>query len=107
MIVDHYLKGDTLVAVLHGELDHHQAAAAGPQLDRLMQSSGAQHLCVDLSHVAFMDSSGIGVLLGRYRRLHRQGGRVTLIHPTAAVDRMLSLSGIESIIPIQRGGLES
>jgi len=105
-MLSHTLHGETLVVTLTGDLDHHTAADTAPQLDRLILHSGALHLILDLSDVTFMDSSGIGVILGRYRRLHRMGGRVTLRRPTPAVDRMLALSGIESIIPVRRDRLD-
>ena len=65
--------GTVLHAALSGELDHHSAAAVRQALDAAMED-GVRELVLDLSGVSFMDSSGIGVILGRYRILRARGG---------------------------------
>ncbi len=69
-------KGDTALVSLSGELDHHGAAAVLDKLKACAEDGAVSTLVVDMSKVTFMDSSGIGALLGRYRTMaeKRQNG---------------------------------
>lgn len=86
-----------LTIKITGELDHHSAEKMRNQIDRKILSSKAKEITFDLSETTFMDSSGIGVLLGRYklfalRKLYISGA-------TGSVDRVLRLSGVYSLMP--------
>ena len=74
----------TLAAYLSGEIDHHAAQTLRREID-------AQ---VDFSGVTFMDSSGVGLILGRGRHVSALGGRLTVQNPPRAVRRMLDLAHI-------------
>ena len=87
---------------LEGELDHHSADVMREKLDREILSSGADTVIFDLSGLTFMDSSGIGVLLGRYKLFATRKLYVT--GASGSVARLLKLSGIESLMPEYRGG---
>lgn len=89
----------TLVVRVHGEFDMAGADRFRSAVDPLLQSGDIAHLCVDLGGVSFVDSSGIGALLGRYRRLSARGGSMSLVGAPAAVQGMLDLSGILRVIP--------
>lgn len=69
MEIIYEMTGNTLTAQLMGELDHHTAAKVRSEIDDTMDSYGAKNLIFDFSKVTFMDSAGIGVVLGRYKRL--------------------------------------
>ena len=69
MEIIYEMTGDTLTAQLMGELDHHAAAKVRSEIDDTMDSYGAKNLIFDFGKVTFMDSAGIGVVLGRYKRL--------------------------------------
>lgn len=69
MEIIYEMTGNTLTAQLMGELDHHAAAKVRSEIDDTMDSYGAKNLIFDFSKVTFMDSAGIGVVLGRYKRL--------------------------------------
>ena len=75
--------GKTLTALLSGEIDHHWAAA--PAI-----------LILDFSAVTFMDSSGIGLILGRHKLVSAMGGVVVVQKAPKDIKRMLSIAGIES-----------
>ena len=66
-------RGRELRVVLSGELDHHNAAIIREEVDRELDGS-VKLLTLDMSGITFMDSSGIGVVLGRYRRMSESGG---------------------------------
>ena len=80
---------DILIANLEGELDHHCAADVRTCIDKAMDSFRARHLILDFKRVTFMDSAGIGVVMGRYNRVHEKGGRV-LVSSAASPCRVRS-----------------
>ena len=94
------LKSGVMTASLRGELDHHTAGALREEIDSTAQKVKPTLLRLDFSEVPFMDSSGIGVVLGRYRLLCLRGGSVALMHLTPQVRRIYDLSGMAQIIPV-------
>ena len=89
----------TLYASLCGELDESCAARVRQQLDTLLQSPDIGKVVLDLSGVSFMDSTGIGMLIGRYKSLKAREIPLLLASPSSVVDKLLSLSGIYEIMP--------
>ena len=67
-------QGRTLVAAFSGELDQHTAEQVRDELDAILEDDGIKRIEFDLKSVTFMDSAGIGVLLGRYKKLAARGG---------------------------------
>ena len=90
--------GDILIADLFGELDHHTAAKVRSSIDEMMQVYGSRNLIFDFSRVDFMDSAGIGVILGRYRKLQPDGGRVAIAACGQKIRSILNMAGVFSII---------
>ncbi|HUW65188.1 MAG TPA: anti-sigma F factor antagonist [Spirochaetia bacterium] len=91
-------KGCSLVARLTGEMDLQVADHLRSALDSAMGEKGTRYLVLDLSGVSFIDSSGLGVILGRYRRLAQSGGRVSLVGLSPPVKNVLELSGLLRIM---------
>ena len=89
---------DTLFALLNCEIDHHSAKAIRESIDDAMKTSGARKLVMDFSGVGFMDSSGIGMMIGRYKTMVRRGGSVAVRPGGRQVDRLMELSGLYQII---------
>lgn len=89
---------NVLVARLLGELDHHAAAQVRGDIDRALESHALKNLVFDFEKVTYMDSSGIGVVLGRYRRLSENGGRVAIAACTKSVRTILNMAGIFSLM---------
>lgn len=87
-----------LIAQLDGELDHHTAKTVRDEVDKTIDSFFLQHLIFDFENVTFMDSSGIGVIIGRYNKIHDINGRVAVINCNKYVDKIFSVSGLYSII---------
>ena len=84
--------GKTLTALLSGEIDHHWAAILREKIDE----RAAAILILDFSAVTFMDSSGIGLILGRHKLISAMGGVVVVQKAPKDIKRMLSIAGIES-----------
>jgi len=90
--------GAAMVVRLGGEIDHHHAAKVRETIDKTMINSAAQHLILDFSEVTFMDSSGIGVVLGRYKKVKAAGGLVVIVSCSEQIRNILNMAGIFSII---------
>ncbi len=101
-MLEHARQRDTLVVRLHGELDHHSAERIRADLDTLIADERIAHLIIDMKALTFMDSSGIGVLIGRYRTLARRQGTVSVRNMNPLVSRIFQLSGLHQIIQNSR-----
>ncbi len=86
---------------LCGEVDEHNAAMARRDADKLCESFAhrTSKAVFDLKSVSFMDSTGIGFLIGRYKKFLRYGVPVYVTNPSLATDRILQMSGIYTLIP--------
>lgn len=91
-------EGDALTVGLTGEIDHHRAEGIRNEIDDLLSRRGVKNLILDFSGVTFMDSSGIGVVLGRYKKLKAISGSVTIQNAADTVYRILEMSGVFSLI---------
>lgn len=83
---------------LSGELDERSATETRVYLDRLIEEEGFRELILDFSQVEFMDSTGIGVLLGRYKRLQKRGIPLAVAHLNRQIDKVFRISGLYQII---------
>lgn len=92
------IMGDTLVAELFGELDHHAAGHARERVDEALDNHGVKNLVFDFSNVSFMDSSGIGMVLGRYRKMGETGGKVAIAACSKTMRNILNMAGVFSVI---------
>lgn len=90
---------DILIARIKGEVDHHSAAPLRNAIDQSMKAFGCKDLILDFSGVDFMDSSGIGVALGRYKKLSKSGGRLYISGCSPYIERVLAMADVFSIIP--------
>ena len=88
----------TLIASVNQELDHHKAVTIRSEIDREMIRTKAKHLVFDFSSLEFMDSSGIGVVIGRYKNISKSGGKVVIVNNNPLIKRILEISGIGRII---------
>lgn len=93
-------KGDTMIVRLQGELDQHYAARLRRTIDSQVTQRVIHKIVFDFSNVGFMDSSGIGVIMGRYRLMQSVGGNVCAFGVTHRVDKLIEMSGIKRIISI-------
>lgn len=93
---------DGLVRVrLVGEIDHHNAVALRTELDAFIGEERPQKLALDLSGIGFMDSSGLGFVMGRYALMQRYGGELVLESPGERTMKIFELAGISRMIKIE------
>ncbi len=92
------ITGRTLVAHIDGELDHHGADKIRRELDKCLKKTGVCNLVLDFSELSFMDSSGIGVIIGRYKIVKSFGGQVAVVSSTPVTDRIITASGLKKIM---------
>ena len=90
-------KGGSLTVMLTGELDHHNAADIRETLDGMLDGS-VRELVLDMSGVTFMDSSGIGIVLGRYRRMQERDGRLYLSGLGGSAEKILRMAGVLGLV---------
>lgn len=93
------VQGTCLVVDVPEELDHHQAEQIRQETERIRRSRPIRHLIFNFSDTSFMDSSGVGMLINRYRELSSLGGSVAAaaVHP--GVKKLFMVSGLYKIIP--------
>lgn len=90
-----------ITVVLSGEIDHHNAAALRLEADEAIQSSLAPNVRLDFGDVTFMDSSGIGFVLGRYRIVESYGGNVEVVNLSDRLYSMMKLAGLDKLVTLK------
>ncbi|MBJ6363462.1 anti-sigma F factor antagonist [Paenibacillus sp. GCM10012307] len=96
--LEHYR--NVLIVRLRGELDHHTAETVKQKMEDAIIRGTSDHVILSLKDLAFMDSSGLGVILGRYKLLKSRGGKMVVCDVNASVYRLLELSGLFKILTI-------
>ncbi|MGI5849823.1 MAG: STAS domain-containing protein [Christensenellales bacterium] len=91
-------QSDHITAYLSGELDHHTADQVKAELDGIIKKFKNTNLVLDLKNLSFMDSSGLGVLLGRYKKLKGYGNSLYIKNANRQVEKVFNVSGIYRII---------
>lgn len=94
-VIDH-----CLMVKLPAEVDHHRASYISENADRLLVREDVEHVIFDFEDTRFMDSSGIGIIMGRYRKIACFGGKVYAIHADRQIQRILQISGLNRIIEV-------
>lgn len=93
------LEGNILIARLAGELDIDTVQAFREKVVSVSEEPGVKILLLNLSRVSFIDSTGIGAILGRYRFLEKKGGKVLLVGLKAPVKKIIKMAGLLEIMP--------
>ena len=96
--IDFHMKDDILIVSIAGDLDHHQATRMREEIDKTMEAFRCQNLIFDFSKLDFMDSSGIGVVMGRYNKVREKSGRTAIAGGSKYVHMILEMAGIFTII---------
>lgn len=94
----------SVVAVLAGDLDHHSAKPIRERIDAAIAEHRPGELVLDFGGITFMDSSGIGLVMGRYRLMEEHGGRVIIDNAPPTIKKVMRLSGIDRLATINYGG---
>ena len=90
-----------MTARISGEIDHHSARDVRKKIDDSFADSGALSLALDMSGVRFMDSSGLGLILGRFSKVSAAGGAFCVLDPSESVRRVLDVAGAARLIEIR------
>jgi len=93
--------GEHLIVYLNGEIDHCCAEKTRAEIEAYLQDRSVSRLTMDFSRVSFMDSSGIGMLIGRYKTMAERGGRVFARGMKPSVERLFYMAGLHKIISQQ------
>lgn len=96
--------GKTVTVYVRGEIDHHTAVDVRNGIDAMLFEKRPNQLRLELSGVGFMDSSGLGLIMGRLSVMKALGGGLLLLNPSRETRRILSLAGIERIVPVAYTG---
>ena len=90
---------NTLYINIVGDLDEHNAVNVRKDIDNLIKFENYKQIIIDLSELDFMDSTGIGVLIGRYKLVKDKGVPIFISSPNKQVDKIFSMTGIYNIMP--------
>lgn len=94
------IKDNYLIIYLPKELDHHTARDIREEADKILNEEVLEGVIFDFNNTAFMDSSGIGMIMGRYKMISQKGGIVGVTGINAAIHRILELSGLYKIVEV-------
>ncbi|MCD5323066.1 MULTISPECIES: anti-sigma F factor antagonist [Pontibacillus] len=94
-------KQHVLLVRLSGELDHHEAENLRNDWQDILSRQNLKHVILNLESLSFMDSSGLGVILGRYKEVKQQGGEMVVCSISPAVQRLFEMSGLFKIIRLE------
>jgi len=92
--------GNIMLIEVCGEFDLSAADYCRQEIDQKIRAEGIKDILFDLEKVAFIDSSGLGVILGRYRKAKENGGRMAISNANPRITKILELSGITRLIPV-------
>ena len=95
------VRGTNLTIHMPKELDHHHAEEIKKEADHLLETRNIRSIIFDFEKTSFMDSSGIGLIMGRHRTMEAIGGSVIVRDPPPHIRRVIRLSGMERIAQIQ------
>lgn len=98
--MQYQVEENCLTIFLPGEVDHHNAEEIRREADRLIEEKHIRHVIFDFKGTNFMDSSGIGVIMGRYRQIYLLGGEVWAVHASERMKKILNMSGVTKIMQI-------
>lgn len=96
------MRGEDMLVHIRGEIDHHSAVLVRTGIDEEIVSNRPKQVLLELSSVDFMDSSGLGLIMGRYALMKQFGGSLSVLDPSPAVVKIMKLAGMERMVPIKR-----
>ena len=102
VIIEHM--GEVMRARLPRDIDHHSAKSMREEIDRALAELMPKRLVLDFSEITFMDSSGIGLVMGRYKQLSKYSANILIANAPERVYKMMKLAGLEKIAEINKKG---
>lgn len=101
------VKDKNLIVNFNGELDHHSAEDIRKKIDEEYRKKMLKNIVLDLKGIYFMDSSGIGLIMGRYKNTQENNGKLALINVNSRMEKILTMSGILKIVKIYQNEAEA
>ena len=92
------VKDDKMIIYLSGEIDHHSAREIREGVDRLIFSHRPKVFILDLEGIDFMDSSGLGLVLGRYKKIKETGAEMYIANADERTMKILKMAGVDRLI---------
>ncbi|MBQ4558091.1 MAG: anti-sigma factor antagonist [Clostridia bacterium] len=99
MQINSMIQNKTLYISLTGELDEYTAAYCRNELDNAFNIIGYNQIVLDLSKLTFMDSTGIGMLIGRYKKVRQLKKQIYISNPNNQIEKIFKMSGLYEIMP--------
>lgn len=96
------IKQEVLCIRLKGELDHHTAESLRTEVSESIEKNNIRHIVLNLEQLTFMDSSGLGVILGRYKQIKQHNGEMVVCAISPYVKRLFDMSGLFKIIRLEQ-----
>ncbi|NLU49503.1 MAG: anti-sigma F factor antagonist [Syntrophomonadaceae bacterium] len=91
---------DTLMVKIDGDVDMLVAEQLRQEIDRVIRVKNIKNLILDMEGVTFMDSAGLGVVLGRYKKIAATGGNMYIVRAKPVVKNILELSGVNKLVTV-------
>ena len=104
MAVSIYSTEESVTAYLSGEIDHHSARSIRAEIDDTVNRARPASLILDFRDVGFMDSSGIGLVMGRYALMQELGGELQVVNLSGHIKKVMKLAGLDRLAVIESGG---
>lgn len=101
MLVRIEMKETEMIARLSGEIDHHHAGEIRSEIDEAVTSAQPAVLVLDFREVTFMDSSGIGLIMGRYKSVSAYGGELVIANISVGMKKVIRLAGLDKLARIE------
>ncbi|MEG1743002.1 MAG: anti-sigma factor antagonist [Clostridia bacterium] len=98
MKYDYEIIDGTMTVKLCGEMDHHSAKTLRTEIDAIIEVSRPLSLILDASKINFCDSSGLGFIMGRYKKITTYGGTLILKNPSISTQKILIIAGMDKLI---------
>lgn len=98
MVLDYRIISHSLILRVGDELDHHEAKKIKTLTDTVFKKGTARNIILDFSDTKFMDSAGIGMMIGRYRETDLHGGKLCIVNPSKNIERLVQISGLYTLV---------
>jgi len=96
------VSGEVVTAYLSGEIDHHTASSMRETIDSQIETNSPRMLILDFRDVSFMDSSGVGLVMGRHRQMQSRGGETHITGAPKHIEKVMKLAGMDKIAVMDR-----
>ncbi|HHW60805.1 MAG TPA: anti-sigma F factor antagonist [Syntrophomonadaceae bacterium] len=91
---------NTLIVRVRGEIDMLVSEKMRKEIDKKVEENEIANLIMNLEKVNFIDSSGLGVIIGRYKKINASGGRMCIVGANPSIQKILVFSGINKLVPL-------